>query len=300
MRRVQIGLLTAAAAFAAGTSVGLAGDPIRPVSFPTLVDSPDVSTYVHPIVIYHKLPDQVNTTLGKVPVGGDLEVYALAAEIALGKDLSVIAVKDGYIDFNPDDTLVAESGWADLAAGLKYVFLRQEGLVASAKLVAELPTGNDDVWQGNGDGTLDPAVAASKQIGNLQLNGTVGFIQPISDDETSSFYNSWHVSYNIADRLFPLVELNHMHVTKSGNGAKAFDAQADGAVPAIALFDGNDLVNLGASNGDVNPDYVTLALGARVRLCDYADLGAAYEFPLTDEENSLTDSRITADLVVKF
>ena len=300
MNKVQKCLLAAVASLAAGATVCMAGDPIRPVSFPTLVDSPDVSTYVHPIVLFQKLPSELTTTAGKVPAGGNLEVYALAAEIALNKDLSIIAVKDGYIDFNPDHTLTKDTGWANLAAGAKYVFLRGEGLAASAKLVAELPSGDDSVWQGNGDGKLEPAISVCKQADKLQLNGTVGFIQPLGNDESSSFYDSWHVSYAVCQYFSPLVELNHMHVTKSGNGTKAFDNQADGGVPSIAQFEGGDLVNLGAANGDNNPDFVSLALGGRARLCKACDLGVAYEFPLTDSSSSLMDYRVTADLVVKF
>ena len=133
---------------------------VRPITSPTLVDSPDTGFTIHPIVIHQALPDQVNTELGNLPVGGDFQVYAVQLEYAFNQNLSLIAVKDGYIDFNPDDTFSEETGWADLAAGLKYVFHRSQDTVASVKLVAELPTGDDEAWQGNGDGAIDPAVAS--------------------------------------------------------------------------------------------------------------------------------------------
>lgn len=284
----------------AWTGCAVADDSVRPVSFPTLVDSPEVSTYIHPIVIHQTLPKKLNTTLGDVPVDGDFQVYAVALEFALSKDLSVIAVKDGYIDFNPDATLSEADGWANLAAGLKYVFKRSEGFVASAKVVAELPTGSDESWQGNGDGKISPAVAFSKRSGALQFNGTVGYIQPLSDEESASFFDSWHLSYTIADKFSPLIEINHMHVTDAGDGSSAFGKHVGGAVPAVARFEGGDLVNLGASNADDNPDYVTLAVGARLKLGDQISIGGAYEIPLTDEEDGLLDSRITADLLVSF
>lgn len=274
-----------------------AAGPIRPLSSPVLVDSPEVGTLVHPILIYQAHPDNLDTALGKVPVGGDLTVVAVQLEYAFTKDLSLIAVKDGWIDFNPDQTLTADEGWADLAAGLKYVFHRGEGCVASAKVVAELPTGDDEVWQGNGDGAIMPAVAAVKQSGAWQFGGTIGYIQPLSDEESAELYDSWHVSYELAPNFFPLVELNHLHVTDPGDGGKRFDVQADGGVPSIANFEGGDLVNFGAANADENEDFVSLAVGARYRCSDDVELGAAYEFPLTDEEASLMEYRVTADIV---
>jgi hypothetical protein len=273
---------------------------VRPITSPTLVDSPDTGFTIHPIVIHQALPDQVNTELGNLPVGGDFQVYAVQLEYAFNQDLSLIAVKDGYIDFNPDDTFAEESGWADLAAGLKYVFHRSEDTVASVKLVAELPTGDDEAWQGNGDGAIDPAVAAVTKIGKLQLQGTIGYIQAINDERSSELYNSWHASYEIADGLFPVIELNHVHVTDAGDGGARFDAHVDGGVPSVARFEGGDLVNLGASNADDNADFISVAVGLRYNTCSAATVGIAYEVPLTGDEDSLMDHRITADVIIKL
>ena len=274
-----------------------AGEGIRPISNPVFFDSPDVGMQVHPVFMHHKLPSTINTELGDVPVGGDVQLYALQFEIPFTEDLSLIAVKDGYVVVNPDETLSEEEGFADLAAGLKYVFHRGEGMVASARLVAELPTGNDDVFQGNGKGTLNPAVSGMTIKDGVQFAGTIGYIQALDDEDSSLFYNSWHVSYALTEKLFPLLELNHFHVVDAGDGGQRFDSHVEGGVPAVARWEGGDLINLGASHGDDEADFVSLAAGLRVRLNETVDLGAAYEFPLTDEENSLMDSRITLDLV---
>jgi len=286
-----------AAIMSASAVVAYGGDPIRPISNPVLVDSPEVGTLIHPLFIYQAHPDFVDTTAGKLPADGDFQVYAVQFEFAFTTDLSLIAVKDGYIDFNPDDTFSDEDGWADLSAGFKYVFKRGEGLVASAKMVVELPVGDDEVWQGNGDGAIDPAVAFVKQSGPWQLNGTLGGVIALSDERSSMMYNSWHVSYEVVSNFFPLVELNHIRVLDEGDGGKRFNAQAEGGVPSIAKFEGGDLINLGASNADENEDFVSLAIGARYRLTTDVELGAAYELPLTDDEASLMDYRVTVDLV---
>jgi hypothetical protein len=281
-----------------------AGDPIRPISNPVFVDPVDVGTSVHPIFIYHTFPDEVTTAIGDVEMGGDLQLYALQFEYAFTPELSLIAVKDGYIDFNPDNTdaFVEDEGMADLAAGLKYVFHRnaEKGCIASAKLVAELPTGDEEVWQGNGDGTIAPAVAAQKVSGPWQFQGTIGYIQPFSDDDSAEFYDAWHVSYAVTDTFFPLVELNHFYVVDDGNGESRFKPQVEGAVPSVVEFEGGDLVNFGASNADQNPNLVTLAAGARFRATESIDIGAAYELPLTDENDSIIESRFTLDAFITF
>ncbi len=285
------------AAICAAATMAYAGDFIRPVSNPVLVDSPDVQTLVHPVFIHQAHPDVLQTTIGDVPAGGDFQVYAVQLEVAFNDSLSLIAVKDGYIDFNPDETLSTESGWADLSAGLKYVFMRDEDMVASVKAVLEIPTGDDEVWQGNGDGAIDPAVSIAKKSGKWQFNGTIGGVIALNDERSSMIYDSWHVSYEAAPNFYPLVELNHMRVVDPGDGGARFDVHAAGGVPSIAEFEGGDLVNFGASNADENEDFVSLAIGARYRTCEAADIGVTYEFPLTDEEASLMDYRITVDLV---
>ncbi len=67
-------------------------------------------TNIRPIFIHHLLPDTVNTTAGDLPVGGDVQVYALQAEFALNERFSLVATKDGFIDFNPDATLSRDGG----------------------------------------------------------------------------------------------------------------------------------------------------------------------------------------------
>ena len=279
---------------------------VRPVTNPVWLGLPSVQTLVHPIFMYHSFPRKVSTEIGDVEMGGDLQLYALQFEVALTENLSLIAVKDGFIDFNPDNdadgAFSSETGMGDLAAGLKWVFLNDEDkhLLCSVRLVAELPTGDAQVWQGNGDGTLAPAVSILKIAGPLQFVSTLGYIQALDNDESSLFYNAWHMSYSIKDKVFPLVEINHFHVTDEGNGDTRFRDQVGGAVPAVAQWEGGDLVNLGSSNGDDNADYVTLGVGARFRVNDRVDLGAAYEIPLTDDEDGITDYRVTADMVWKL
>jgi hypothetical protein len=144
----------------AWTLAATGGEPIRPITNPVWMDSPEVTTHVHPIFVWNAHPDNLETELGNVPAGGEYLVYALQFEIVLREDLSLIAVKDGYIDFRPDETLTEGTGWADLGAGLKWVCWRDEASdsLVSLKGIVEFPIGSDEVWQGNGSSTFTPMV----------------------------------------------------------------------------------------------------------------------------------------------
>lgn len=274
----------------------------RPVTNAVFFDLAVPRTGVHAIFIHHEFPDQVATTGDPVAFGGDLQVYALQAELALNENFSIVAAKDGYIDFSPDNTLSGQTGFADLALGIKHTFLRDDDqqLALAYKVIVELPTGDDDVWQGNGKGNVVPAFTFLKLWDALQFAGNIGVVIPFDDDEESMiFMQSYHLSYAVTENIFPLVELNHYHVLDAANGTSHFNTQAGGAVPGIVPFEGGDLVNLGSSNSD-GTDIVTIAVGARVRVTDKVDIGGALEVPLTDDEESLYDKRFTLDVDWRF
>jgi hypothetical protein len=269
----------------------------RPISNPTLFDLALPGTNVHPIFIHHNLPEQVNTTLGDVALGGDVQVYALQFEIALNGRLSIVAVKDGYVDMNPDSTLGNSDGWANLGAGLKYAFVLDpaSGTCVSGTATFELPLGDDDVFQGEGDGAVNLILNGLKLVDQWQFAGAVGAHVPFSHEQSASSFVSAHASYEICKWFIPLAELNWFHVWDAGDGGTLYPP-----VSGIAEFEGNDFFNLGAANAHQNRDLVTAAIGFRSRITDAVDIGAAYEIPLTDDENSLYDDRFTVALIWRF
>ena len=283
------------------------GDPfaaaIRPISSPTLFDLALPRTQIHPVFMYQRLPDSIDTALGSLSLDGDFFLYALQLEYAFNDRLSLIALKDGYIDFNPDSTLTETEGWANLAAGLKWAFLYQpeNALAASLSVQVEAPTGNEDVFQGTGDGAIIPTISGLKLFDRLQLADSLGVRIPFdSDAESTDLFASVHASYALTDWFSPVVELNYFRVLDEGDGGTRFNTHVGGAVPAVAEFEGGDLISLGALNADENPDILTLALGFRLRPSEKTSVGFAYEFPLTDEEANLMESRITVDCTITF
>ncbi|WP_269542025.1 transporter [Cerasicoccus fimbriatus] len=275
---------------------------IRPITNPVYFDSALPQTQIHPIFLYQNMPSSISTQLGDVPLGGNFQLYAVQAELALNERLSLVAAKDGYIVFNPDNTLVNASGFANLAAGLKYAFIYDpaEELVVSGQAILELPTGNTDVWQGGKYYSITPSVGVLKSWDDFQLSTETGFIISTNSNGSSSFFTSAHASYSFFDMFHPLVEVNYLQVINPGNGASRFSPQAGGAVPAIVNFEGGDLVNFGASNSNVYSAIVTGAIGFRITPMESIELGAAFEIPLTQTSHNLMQNRITLDAVWKF
>jgi hypothetical protein len=287
---------------AGGSNGDWINDLRRPMTNPTLFDLAVPSTNIRPIFIHHLLPDSVNTTAGNLPLGGDVQVYALQFEYALNERFSLVATKDGFVDFNPDATLSSESGFANLGGGVKYAFLLDPaaGHALSGSATFEFPTGNSDVFQGEGDGSVNLILSGLKVIDDWQFAAGTGVSIPFSDQQSTNGFLSVHASREITPWFIPLVELNWYHVLDAGDGRRAFNGQAGGAVPGILEFEGNDFFNIGAANADQNRNLVTAGIGFRSRITDSIQTGIAYEIPLTDEENSVIDGRLTLDLVWRF
>lgn len=273
----------------------------RPISNPTLFDLALPRTGVHFIYMHHRLPSRINTTLGKLDFDGDLNLYALQFEYAFNERLSIVALKDGYVDFNPDSTFTPDTGFANIAAGLKYAFILDpiNQFVLSGSAVVELPTGSDDVFQGEGDGNINLSLQSLKLHGKWQIASTLGIQVPFDNDFATNGWTGIHVSYEVTPLFIPLIELNYFRVLDGGNGGTRFNNQVGGAVPGVAEFEGADLLNWGAANSDES-DYATLAIGFRSRLSKQCTIGFAYEFSLTDEEENITDDRFTFDLTYTF
>jgi len=274
---------------------------IKPVTNPVYFDEAQNISYVHVVNAYQDLPKRISTKLGRVPLNGHLNMTAVRATYAFNEKFSLIAAKDGYIDFKPEHTLGHDSGWGDISAGFKYAlyYCPQKEFIVSGKLLFEFSQGSRDVFQGNGDGNAAPSVTFLKGYDKWQFMGTLGMIIPFNaKQESTEIYQSYHVSYALTPRFFPLIELNHFCVARQ--------AGREELVASIAKFEGGDVINLGSQHGIDHRNFVTMAAGFRYRIFEKAglfknlDLGFAYELPLTNPNDGLMDNRYTADLVLHF
>lgn len=253
---------------------------ISPVTNPINFEDPRIQTEVRPIYAYHKLNEDFITG------GGDVRVIAAQARLALTDDLAFIATKDGYFDINSDQVLDDSDGAANLEAGFKYALLQDhdKGQIVTAGLRYQLATGSPDVFQGQGDGIITPLISAAAKIGDFNVVGSTELRLAVNSDDSTFWDLSAHVDRPIDD-FFPLVELNMYHVVDTGS---RIGLEGEGA----------DVINFGSSLAD-GTTVVTLGAGARYRVCENVDLGAAYEAALTDGDD-VFDWRVTTDAVIHF
>ena len=271
---------------------------------------------------------------------GDVKGAAVQFNIAINERLSIVAVKDGYIKCDPDTKLIGDGvGFADLAAGIQYspIYDPKNEFVLSVRGVYEAPVGAHGLYQGRGSGTINLSTHILKGFNGAQISGNLGFILPLdSKYKNTLFYHAWHLGYNVTPWLHPFVEFNHFYVLKSGDldlkdvkalkklgitSAEKLDAaistlganavvsvlkdilhssEKDKLVAALASFSGCDLINLGGKGNDENRNYITGAVGFRIKPFKNVSFGFAYEFPLQDKEKGLLDNRFLVDAVIRF
>lgn len=267
-----------------------ASDYVPPVTHPTLNETPFITTEVKPIFLYHSVPSGFVTGGGRI-IGG-----AVQARVALTERLGFIATTDGYADIDWDGVLPDESGFLDVAAGVKYAIVHDPaaGQIISAGIrytasVGNVDTGGIDLT-GSHAGYLDAFVTAAKIYDSgTNLQGEVGFQWGISDRSWSYFHLHGHVDHEIAPGFFPLVEANLLLPVDGGNripGAK---------LTSVDLFD------IGAEDTQAT---FTLGVGARYRAFDNLIIGAAVEGNILElganTANSPFGWRITSDVTVHF
>ncbi len=253
-------------------------DFISPISNPVFFEDPRNLTEVRFIYLNHTVPAAAG--------GGDVSLYALHLRARLSENVSLIATKDGYI--NSSNPLI-EDGWADLALGLKFNLLRdvEAGRLLSGGFTYELPSGEADPLQGNGDGELNLFTTGGRRLGcRGHWLSAVGWRIPFdSAAESESMYWSNHFDYRVTDRFYGLVEFNWYH-------------WVDGGAAGIPGVEGLDLFNFG-STGVTGNDIVTGAFGTKFKPNRNAEFGVAWEVPLTSRRDIIED-RFTADIIFRY
>ena len=283
-----------AALGAEAPAAGWLDHTISPGVNPILFEDARISSEARPLFIEHYLPASFPTAnLGNVPLGGDVQVYALQLRFALSDRLALIATKDGYIDFNPEHTLAKTHGWADLAAGLKYALVddREHQLLLTPGFTLAVPTGSTDVMQGRGSGEWNLFVSAEKGIDDLHVAANVGFRIPNNfDTQTAQLHYSLQLDYYVHQYFIPFVAINGYTILSDGNRKLLGVADLNAEM--------YDLINYGATAAE-GTTQLTFGGGVRSRLRSNLDIGAAYELGIVNPKG-IFDGRITADLIWRF
>ncbi len=252
---------------------------ISPVANPLFFESPLIENEARPIFLYHNISDDF--------VGGFTRVYALQVRYAITDRLAAIATKDGYIQLRSKAAGRAD-GWADIGAGLKYALVddKENNFILTPGLKFEAPSGENDVFQGNGSGEFDLFVSAMKGWDKFHATASVGGRIPIYfDKETSSLHYSLQLDYYTCQWFIPFAVMNGQTVLSE---ARALPFKVEGF----------DLINFGASNAE-GFTQVAVGGGFRSRLCKRADVGFAYEKGISTPKG-IFDDRFTVDFVVRF
>ncbi len=254
-------------------------DFISPSTNPIFFEDPRNVTEARALFIQHKVPLAAGS--------GDVQVYALQLRARLSEYVSLIATKDGYIkSTNP----LVNDGWADLSAGLKFNLIRdvQNQRLLSGGFTFELPTGEADPLQGNGDGELNLFLTGGKKIGcRGHWLSAAGMRVPMnSTDESMSSYWSNHFDIQVRRGFYLLAEMNWYHWLQAGQDGPIFGVE------------GLDLINLG-SPGVAGNDIVTSAAGVKFKPNCHNEIGVAWEFPLT-ERRDIIDNRLTVDWIFRY
>lgn len=252
-------------------------------------EDPRTVTELRPIFVNHWVPDSLGNG---VPAGGTIQLLAAQFRIALTDRLSIIAVKDGYIWDNTDQTLdlLLNDGWAATSAGLKYNFLRdpQSGTIASGGFTYEIP-GSSSALQNIGDGEFHLFVTGGQRFldGNAHFLSAFGWRVPVDGDaQTESIHWSNHLDFRVTNSIYLLTEIAWWHWT-------------DGADNGLDIgFAGQDLFNLFAADA-TDLDLVTQNVGLKWKPNRGTEVGIAYEFPLT-EFKDVIDSRLQTEVIFRY
>ena len=252
-----------------------------PVSNPVFFESPFIKSEVEPVFMWNKIAGPPDF------VGGDVFLYAAQLRWAVNDRLAIIATKDGYVDAN-FDLLPHQSGFGDIAAGLKYAVIDNEEaqFILTPGFELEIPTGNQSVFQGNGKGEWDLFVSAAKGFNNLHAMANVGLRVPndFSAETVNALY-SLQVDYWTCQYFIPFVSLNAFTTLNSAN-----------ATPFAV--EGYDLINFGASQA-AGETQVLFGGGFSSKITDRISLGIAFETSLV-KPKGLVDKRVTSSLNIGF
>lgn len=256
---------------------------VPPVSGALMNETPYITTELRPMFWFHKIP--------KSSIVGNGNVYLIAAQarVALTKRLGLIATKDGYAWIKPEKTLTHDSGFANLAMGLKYalIYNPEKKFILTVGSKYEAPTGslklNGIHFQGSGSGLMDLFTTTEKRWGKFGVEAGFGWTIPFDTAHNSGLihYHA-HVDYELLKNFFPTFEYNGYTVANRGRNRKLD-------------FEGGDVFNLGNDGGGtVN----TFAPGFRYRFNDHVQFGSAFEFSVGRQD--LTDYRVITDLVISY
>jgi hypothetical protein len=264
---------------------------ISPVTNPFLFEDPRSLTEVRPLFIFQKVPS------GQADFhGGNVTFFGTQARLALSDRWSFVINKFGGIAVNTNSPspFKDEVGFAEIWLGPKWTFYRgdETGTLAAAGLQFQVPVGSKGTFQHTGTlsvvpyGSFAQSFLRDFQYGSFNVMANTGLSFSTNKERSDYYWLSGHVDFDVgnAHRFYPLFEMNWFLYT------------ANGTTTPVGI-EGRDLINFGGhpkGNG-----LLTAAFGARGKISESAQLGAAFEFPLAGQRD-LFRYRFTVDFILRY
>lgn len=258
-------------------------DKPRPVGSPLYFEDPFINSDVRFVYFYNKFPK------GSALKGGDLNVYLLQLRLALTERLQFMVTGDGYSHLE-SPILEDDSGWNDLALGLKYALYAdpENDFLLSTGLRWRLSNGHAGTLNGNVD-ELTPFITAYKGWGKWHFIADVAG-RIAMDEHQGNYLLSYNLStsYELLENVFfPLIEFHGVHYLSNGDRLP-FD------------IGGLDYANIGSSKVAGHAAFWG-GIGARWNIVEHVSWGAVWEFPMqSTSNNDIFEHRVTTNLIFTF
>ena len=148
----------------------------------------------------------------------------------------------------------------------------------------EWDNGTAFALQGN-EHEISPFISFAKGWEKFNLIGAVSYRIPTNGNQGSqSIVWNLHLDYELFPDFYPLVEVHGIHWLTDG-----------GRLPLSVEY--LDVGNLGSSRV-AGRDFFSAGIGFRWNLCDNAQLGMSWEFPLESSSENAQSSRANFNLVI--
>lgn len=258
----------------------------EPIGNPLYFESPFINSNVRAVYLYHKFPTSSDLR------GGDLNVIAAQARLAITDRLALIAPKDGF-SYLRAGILPSKNGWNDITVGAKYALIvdRENDFVLTPGFRWEWSNGSEKVLQG-GAQEFSPFVSFAKSFDKLNFIGNFTYRIPEGGDKGNQIIQ-WdlHVDFDL-DHLLgtkgisPVFEIHGLHYLTNGNGLPL-------------RVGGMDYNNLG-TQFVAGTATVWAGMGARIKFSPNTSLGCTFEVPFTSKDQDILDHRVTIDFVLTW
>lgn len=257
-------------------------DKPRPVGSPLYFEDPFINSDLRFIYLWHEIAEQSQLR------GGDLNVWALQARIAITDRLQFIATGNN-VSHLTGPIINDDTGYNDMALGLKYAVLvdHDNDFILSTGLRWKLSNGHAGVLQGNVD-ELSPFISAYKGWGKWNFIADVAG-RIAMDEHQGNHLLSWnaHVDYEVCKYFFPLFEIHGVHYLSNGD-----------RLPLDV--GGLDYGNIGSAHVAGHAAFWG-SLGFRIPIVEHVSWGAVWEFPMqTTSNNDIFEQRVTTNLILTF